>query len=123
MPILIALSMIGIVLWLEGVPSVLAALIFRGGPLWRIFGLVPVTADGRPASRGRFAWRQLIAWSPIFGFPILLALVVPLAGSGEVVGGLSIAMGVVLFATILVSTFLCRRSWPDRLAKTWLVTR
>ena len=123
MPFLTALFVVGIFLWLEGVPSVLAALIFRGGPLWRIFGLVPVTADGEPASRGRFAWRQLIAWSPVFGFPILLALVTPLADSGELLAGLSIVFGLILFATIVASTFLCQRSLPDRLANTWLVMR
>jgi hypothetical protein len=118
MPFLVGLIVAGVFLWLEAIPSVLAALVFRGGPLWRIFGLVPVTADGRPASRLRFAWRQILVCSPFVAFPILLAFVAPLAGRAAV-----IPLAIVLVAGVVASTFLCDRSWPDRLAKTWLVVR
>ena len=59
-------------------PALLAALLFRGGLLLRVLGLAVVRKDGARASRLRVFWRSLVAWSPIVGVPVLLAVVVPL---------------------------------------------
>jgi hypothetical protein len=120
LPILIVLMSVGVWTWFEAIPSIIAAF-FGGGMLWRIFGLMPVTADGRPASRLRFAWRQLIAWSPVLGLPIVAALILPLVqGAGAMT--IWIALMLLAFAIIVAST-MSKRSWPDRIAGTWLVLR
>jgi uncharacterized RDD family membrane protein YckC len=104
--------------------SVIAALAFGGGLLWRIFGIVPVTSDGRPASRLRFAWRQTVAASWMLVFAALWALIgEAAAGTGVSVVARIMVCGVVVLGMIAISTFLCKRSWPDRLAGTWLVMR
>jgi len=58
--------------WRFGVPLLLsiglpAALGFalRGAPVLRFMGIDVVRKDGRPASRVRCAWRNLVVWAPI----------------------------------------------------------
>ena len=102
------------------VPAVLCALIFRGGPLWWIFGISAVTRIGQPAGRLRLAIRNLIAWSPLFVLPIVLALLAPLVGDMTVP---IVCLAITSAAAALVSTFGGERSWPDRLVGTWLVIR
>jgi hypothetical protein len=38
---------------------------FRGGPVFRFMDIEVRRADGRPASRLRCAWRNLVAWLPV----------------------------------------------------------
>jgi hypothetical protein len=111
-------------------PSVLCALVFRGGLLWWMFGLAAVTKNGQPAGRWRLCKRNFMAWSPLLLFPIAMALVVLLvnehAGTGEFLaityGALALA-SIAYAALVLASTFASQRGWPDRLAGTWLVIR
>ncbi len=127
MSFLVAFSSLSVFLLFEGVSSAIAALTFRGGPLWHAFGIIPVTAKGKRASRLRFAWRQLVAWSPFILLPILIGLIVESsieAGMGIGNGiAAAVVFGLVLLAMIVGSTFLGKRSWPDHLAGTWLVAR
>lgn len=101
-------------------PSLVCALLFRGGLLWRIFGISAVNKVGQPAGRWRILWRNLIAWSPVVLAPIALAMLVPLINEPLMI---AIIMCVAYAAAALASTFIGSRSWPDRLAGTWLVMR
>jgi uncharacterized RDD family membrane protein YckC len=111
-------------------PSVLCALVFRGGLMWWMFGLAAVTRNGQVAGRWRLGNRNLIAWSPLLLFPGVLVMAVLFvnehAGTGEF---LTIAYGAFALALtayaalVLASTFISQRGWPDRLAGTWLVIR
>jgi eukaryotic-like serine/threonine-protein kinase len=101
------------------VPAVLAALLFRGGLLLRIFGLAVARTDGRRASRLRVFWRSLIAWSPVLLAPVLIAVLVSVLGPYG--GG---ALVVALVAGLVGwSLALPGRGLQDRLAGTWLVPR
>lgn len=102
-----------------GLPALLAALLFRGGLLLRIVGLVVLRKNGERASRLRVFWRGLIAWSPAMILPFLSVALVPLFGSAGT------AVIVVLLAGGLAawSLALPERSLQDRLAGTWLVMR
>jgi hypothetical protein len=73
------------------IPSVLCALVFRGGLLWWLFGITAVTKDGQLARRWRLCWRNLIAWSPLIIFPIAFAMLAPLFGEPAVPGPLKAA--------------------------------
>lgn len=68
----------GLLLIFVCLPALIAALAFRGGLVMLICGVAVVRKDGRPASRGRIFWRSLVAWSPVWCGPILLALLIPL---------------------------------------------
>jgi hypothetical protein len=123
-------------------PSLVAALLFRGGLLLAMFGLAVVTPDGRRASRGRMLWRSIVAWSPLgvmfFAGPCLLALIVPAmqaaqgpgaeqAGDGSFPTGpilMAAAIpGVIYLALVVWSLLLPHRGLPDRIAGTYLVPR
>jgi hypothetical protein len=125
LPLVMAFASLGVFLWLEALASVIAALIFRGGPLWSAFGIIPVNSKGKPASRLRFAWRQSVAWSSFLAAPILIGLIVAANAKVGIEAAIALAVvcGLVLLALIVTSTFLCKRSLPDRLAGTWLVVR
>lgn len=62
---------------LMGAVSLVLAATCRLGPMLRILGIELVTSDGRPASRGRLFWRGLVAWSPVWLVPVVVAFVVP----------------------------------------------
>jgi hypothetical protein len=100
-------------------PGLLAAVLFRGGPLWRAFGVAMVRRDGRPASRLRILWRNFLAFLPFMVVPPV-ARVFGLHGRTE---WLMIALLVSLGALALFSALLPGRSLQDRLAGTWLVPR
>jgi hypothetical protein len=68
----------GVLLLCVCIPAMIAALAFRGGLMMLICGVAVVRKDGRPASRGRVFWRSIVAWSPVWFGPILLALLIPL---------------------------------------------
>lgn len=101
-------------------PSVLCALVFRGGLLWRMFGITAVTRNGQPARRWRVCWRNLVAWSPMFVLPIAMVMLAPLVDDVSVP---IICLAVAYAALALASTLAGQRSLPDRLAGTWLVIR
>lgn len=99
-------------------PSLLAALLFRGGLMLRIANVTYVRRDGRRASRWHVFWRAVVAWSPV-GLSVIVCI--PLAFKHptlaqviaySLIGGLAI-----------VSAALPRRGLADRLACTWPVPR
>jgi small-conductance mechanosensitive channel len=102
------------------IPSLLCALVFRGGLLWWMFGLTAVTKNGKAAARWRLCWRNLVAWSPLLLAPIVLGMLAPLGGNPTV---LIAFLAFAYAALVLASTFTNQRGWPDRLAGTWLVIR
>jgi eukaryotic-like serine/threonine-protein kinase len=111
-------------------PSVLWALLFRGGLLWRLFGITAVTKNGQPAGRWRLCARNLIVWSPLLIFPIGLSMLVALVNEPGMPGAFLVMayaalvfLGMAYAALVLASTFTNQRGWPDRLAGTWLVIR
>lgn len=107
------------VAWLAivGVLSVAAAVTFRGGLLWWVFGIDAVTASGARASRLRLLGRSLLAWSPILLLPLTIALLTPLVSMPVTIGILAVLQ------LVLTTCSLClpHRGLPDRLTGTWLV--
>jgi hypothetical protein len=85
----------------------------------RGLGIAVVTKEGKPASRVRVFWRNLLAWLPLMLMPllaVLLGLLIDLERATSVV----LPMLVVL---TLISSILPGRSLQDRLAGTYLVPR
>jgi uncharacterized RDD family membrane protein YckC len=101
-------------------PTVIAAILFRGGLIIRMASMTFVRRDGAPASRLRVFWRTLVAWGPLL---ILVALVGPtMNGPGYTV--LEGALLLAPFAALTtLSLLLPTRGLPDYLAGTWPVPR
>jgi hypothetical protein len=111
----------------------------RGGPVFRLLGFEVRRASGRPASRLRCAWRNVVAWAPLLmsnaGLPVLVAvpdllavdpeyatswnflLLVVLLGAGS-----CLVTAVAIFAAIY-GVVRPQRGIPDLLAGTCLVPR
>ena len=111
---------VGIFLVLVVVPSVICALLFRGGLLMYIFGVAVVTKNGSRASRPRTFWRSLVTWSPCVLLPMLIALL-PLLGLAKT-WSLCLSLAV-LIALIAWSVSMPGRGIPDRIAGTYPVPR
>jgi serine/threonine protein kinase len=111
-------AVIGLVIYVV-IPSLICALLFRGGLLLRILGLAIVTRRGSGASRLRVFWRTLITWSPVALLAILCVLLVPFA---EMAWAVSLGLAPWL-ALVIWSALLPQRSLQDRIAGTWLVPR
>jgi serine/threonine protein kinase len=104
------------------VPTVLAALLFRGGLILRVASVTFVRRDGAPASRLRIFWRTLVAWSPLMLLFVLLGPIHFLHRLGYPALGESFLLA--LFAGLaLLSVMLPNRGLPDRFAGTWPVAR
>ncbi len=133
---------IGVSAWplvvLGAIPSLVTALLFRGGLILRTYGLAAVKKDGTKASRLRVFWRNLIAWFPALLSGPLLALLMGVGGgllegtplgrlpAGELICVLSAwnFLSFMLTAFLVVwSALLPERGLQDRLAGTWLVPR
>jgi uncharacterized RDD family membrane protein YckC len=100
---------------LVAVPSLLAALICRGGLLLRVLGVDFVARDGAPASRWRLVARILLTWSLLLVFTALSPVLGPFKAE---------AIMLALFALGVTFSLLDpQRSLPDRLAGTWPVPR
>lgn len=100
-------------------PALLAALLFRGGLILRAAGVAVVRGNGSIASRGRMFWRGLLAWSPFLLSPILIVMLSPGLGTFPA----ALVVGTLVLGLLAWSVSLPNRSWPDRLARTWLVPR
>jgi len=110
-----ALGLWGGQLLLEAaIPSLICALLFRGGLLLCGLRIAVVAADGSRASRLRTFWRSLITWSPC----LLLAIPFVLMASIAVYSVLTI-----LIALVVCSASMPERGLPDRIANTYLVPR
>ena len=101
-------------------PSIIAALLFRGGLLVHGLGIAFVTWDGSPASRGRLFVRSLVTWSPLLLFGLLFRPVTPFMAS-------ALMPAVITFGVLAIGA-ACSLAPPgrglqDRIAGTWLVPR
>jgi uncharacterized RDD family membrane protein YckC len=119
--LLLALGMaLANLIMLVVVPSVICALLFRGGLLMYVFGIAVVTKDGSRASRLRTFWRSMVTWSPCVLLPMLTVLLTMI--------GLTITWSVYLVLALLIalvawSASLPKRGIPDRIAGTYPVLR
>jgi hypothetical protein len=115
----LAFTMIsGMVLMYVIVPSLIAALLFRGGLVLRVANVTFVRRDGVRASRLRIFWRALVAWSWFLPAVVIYAVLYKTSHAAGVII-------VLIFVGLLVvwSVMLPRRGLPDRLAGTWPVPR
>jgi hypothetical protein len=125
---------------LGAIPSLLMALLFRGGLILRMYGLAVVKKDGTKASRLRVFWRNLIAWFPaLLSGPLVALLFMVGRPDGlfnetpldrvpaDVLIGLLLLvnlLSIILTAILVVwSALLPERGLQDRLAGTCLVPR
>jgi hypothetical protein len=104
-------------------PAWIAALVFRGGLVLRLAGIMFVRRDGKRASRLRMFWRALVAWSPLWlgliGFMIIVG-----KPDTAVFTGSPFLLNLALYCGLAVlSVALPERGLPDRLAGTWPVLR
>ena len=74
-----------VVLGLFAIPALLAAYLYRGGPLLRLFGLCVQRLNGEPASRFRCLYRGSVAMAP----PLLIGAPVWILGISGFWAGLS----------------------------------
>ena len=95
------------------IPCLVGSLLFRGGAIASLLGIVFVSRKGLPASRWRVTARNLVAWLPFVLIPATVKLheILPL------IAGLAV---IVLTA---ISLLLPTRGLQDRLAGTWPVPR
>ncbi|TWT76268.1 Serine/threonine-protein kinase PknH [Planctomycetes bacterium CA13] len=114
----------GGLLWVI-MPSLLFALLFRGGFLIHTLGIAFVTSKGVRASRLRTLWRACIAWLPAFLFPIVVIGLKPVADSTLPGGDTSLVLMILAVIAFVVIWFGLRppRSLQDRLAGTFMVPR
>ena len=116
----VAMSLITMLLMLVVVPSLIGALLFRGGLLIYVFGVAVVNRDGTTASRLRVLWRSLVTWSPLVLMPVILVLL-KISGLGII---LSVCLTLALLVTVVIwSSLLPERGIPDRIAGTYLVSQ
>lgn len=101
------------------IPCLIGSLLFRGGALVKLLGIVLVTRTGAPASRWRVMARNLVAWLPFLLSPAGTRLLIPPVG----VTGALLVMTSLCAALALASVFLPTRGLADRLCGTWLVPR
>ncbi|MFN0077324.1 MAG: protein kinase domain-containing protein [Prosthecobacter sp.] len=99
--------------------SLVCALVFRCGPLFRVLGIAVVTRDGAEASRPRMLGRACIAWSPV----LISALMIQLANPDIFEASLPqyAAQAALIVILVIASLALRQRGLQDRLAGTWLV--
>ncbi len=101
------------------VPSLCGSLLFHGGALVKLLGIVFVDRRNRPASRWRVTARCLVAWLPIVLLPIGFRWLAPVLGPTRAI---LVAAGLASILALL-SLLLPQRGLADRLAGTWLVPR
>ncbi len=110
------------------VPSVICALLFRGGLLMYIFGIAIVTKSGSRASRLRTLCRSLVTWSPCVLWPMLIMFLAGLLGGLGLAITWSLHLSLYLSLAVFVgliawSLSMPVRSIPDRIAGTYPVPR
>ena len=111
---------VGSWLVLVGAPSVISALLFRGGLLMYIFGIAVVTKNGSRASRLRTLWRSLVTWSPCVLLP-MLAVFLNMVGLERL---WSMCFSLAFFTALIAwSALMPVRGLPDRIAGTYPVPR
>jgi len=107
------------------IPCLLAALLFRGGALLQGLGIIIVTTKGKPASRLRVFWRNLVAWLPFVclgGLASMLGIISGESAQKVLLRTIVVLLGL-LSALTLVSLSRPKRGLQDRLSGTFLVPR
>jgi hypothetical protein len=134
LPVFGTVVTLAVSLTLTALFGILWAFVLRGGLLLRACGIAVVTGDGKPASRLRAFWRELVAWGLVpaaFWFGVLRGGL-PTGGIGmgtrlRITTGSEVAIGIslgVLFLVGVVWTLVHpTRGLQDRIAGTWLVPR
>ena len=95
------------------IPCLVASLLFRGGAIVTLLGIVFVNRKGLPASRWRVTARNLVAWLPFVLIPAT-------SGIHEI---LPLIVGLLVIFLTAISLLLPKRGLQDRLLGTWLVPR
>ncbi len=95
------------------IPCLVGSLLFRGGAIASLLGIVFVNRNGLPASRWRVTARNLVAWLPFVLIPVTMKIqeLLPLLAALAVV------------VSTAISLLLPTRGLQDRLAGTWPVPR
>jgi uncharacterized RDD family membrane protein YckC len=110
-------------LCLVAILALVAALVLRGGLIFRAFGTALVRSNGGDVSRIRAFARALIAWSPAI-LVVVLPRVSPVFAFSAVPGVvLAAGAAVVMLAGGAWAIIRPSRGIPDRLVGTWLVPR
>ena len=115
-----AITLASTLLFFVAIPAILAALLFKGGLVLLMCGVVVVKQDGRNASRLRVCCRSLLTWCPLF-LPIPLASAFMASSTG--LFGITILSALIAGSLTIWSICLPKRGLPDRLAGTTLVPR
>jgi hypothetical protein len=108
------------------IPNLVAAFLFRGGPVMRLFGVAIVRENGSPASRFRILWRSFIGNGPFLLLLLPLhAALLPFSSVSRVfwTWALEGEIPAILLILMIWSALLPTRSIQDRLARTYLVPR
>jgi eukaryotic-like serine/threonine-protein kinase len=111
---------VGYLLLYVAIPSMIAALAFRGGLALRVCGVGVVRKDGRAASRIRVFWRSVLTWGMLF---------IPAAAGAIWLNPFDWRTGTMVLVILMMagltvwSTLLPDRGIPDRLSGTRLVPR
>jgi len=100
-------------------PCLIGSLLFRGGALVKLLGIVFVTRTGGLASRWRVTARNLLAWLPFLVLPLGVKLLMPMVGISVAL----LLLPALVAGLAVISVLLPRRGLADRLAGTWLVPR
>lgn len=108
----------------SALPSLMAAILFRGGLVLRLCGLTVVRIDGARASRLRLAWRAIIAWGPVTGLALVsLGWKPGPSGFSWQTNAEIIAVACVFFGLVIWAGLFPGRGIHDRLAGTCLIPR
>ena len=118
-----------VLLMATGLLAVLSSLVWPGGVLLHLLGIIAVGADGESISRLRGLFRTIVAWSPAYlslfliersrshNIGISLGANTPL---DWIWGGLALA---IMLAGAAIAFFWPQRGLQDRIAGTYLVPR
>ncbi|MFT5523738.1 MAG: putative RDD family membrane protein YckC [Pirellulaceae bacterium] len=120
--ITVALVSVSSFLSVEALGAAFCSVLFRGGPILWLWNSTFVTENGKPASRLRLLMRNIVAWGPMWTFPIWFALMMPLLKhpSG---GTLFMLLLGVIIAGCTQLALLPERGLADRIVGTRMVRR
>ena len=113
-----AMLLLGTLAIYVGIPVLIVALLFRGGLVLLIAGVIYMRRDGQRASRLRLLWRAIVAWSPVCVACVLSVVAI----IGQLYWGPWLALALPGLLAVL-SVALPRRGLQDRLSGTWPVPR
>jgi eukaryotic-like serine/threonine-protein kinase len=118
-PVVALIAVYGAAVVFVIIPCLIGSLVFRGGALMKLLGIVLVTGRGPIASRGRVALRNMLAWLPFLTLPFTVSLLAPAIG----LTASMLLLGSICGILAIASALLPGRGVADRLTGTWLVPR